>query len=253
MADEKQRSRWLAWEGALNARDLGGYPTADGWQTRWGAAVRSDDPARLTAAGRSALVDYGVRSIVDLRGPKEIDESPEPFAEPGPHGIAYTHVPFIDPHAGPAPAFTTLADDYKGMLDRFNQQVAAIVRAIARAPEGGVLIHCAGGKDRTGIISALLLDLARVPRQTIGADYALSVEYFHATREEWLANGPGDRAAREAELAKYLPRAEVMLEVLAHLDERYGGVEAYLLRTGVMPQEIARLRERLRGARGLGG
>ena len=68
-----ERTRRLAWEGLLNARDLGGYPTADGGETRWGAVVRSDNLTPLTEDGRAALLAYGIRSIVDLRRPEEAE------------------------------------------------------------------------------------------------------------------------------------------------------------------------------------
>jgi protein-tyrosine phosphatase len=160
---EQEQARRLPWEGCLNARDLGGYRTRDGRETQWGAIVRSDNPSTLTDAGKAALVDHGVRTIVDLRTPSEVTEYPNPFAESGSHGIAYHHLSLVDPAGSPAPEFTTLANDYKSMLDRFPDQVGAIMRTIADAPEGGVMIHCMAGKDRTGIMSALLLDLAGVP------------------------------------------------------------------------------------------
>lgn len=248
--EERERTRRLDWEGCLNARDLGGYRTGDGRETRWGAIVRSDSLTPLTETGRAALVEHGVRSIVDLRRPQELEEYPNPFAQPGDHGVAYTNLSLVDPAAslGVLSAdFTTLADDYKRMLDRYAPQMAAIMTAIADAPAGGVLIHCMAGKDRTGQVSALLLDLAGVPRETIGADYALTAEYLRPRDEEWLASGPGERADREKELVKYSPMAEVMIETLAHLDERYGGTARYLLQAGVTPATIAHLRERLLG------
>jgi protein-tyrosine phosphatase len=132
------------------------------------------------------------------------------------------------------------------MLDRFQPAVCEIMRTIAGAPEGGVLVHCHAGKDRTGLVCALLLELAGVDRKTVGADYAQSEEYLRPRVEEWLENRPPDeRAEREKELSKYSPRAEVMVEVLGRLDQRYGSVESYLLQAGVAPQEIACLRERL--------
>jgi protein-tyrosine phosphatase len=245
---EREWTRRLAWEGCLNARDLGGYATQDGLQTRWGAVVRSDSLAALTPAGRAALADYGVRAIVDLRLPGEVDRHPNPFAEPGDHGIAYTNVSFIDPAAiDPAARddFTTLAEDYTRMLDRFRSAVADVMAAIVNAPDGGVLIHCAAGKDRTGLISALLLALVDVPLATIADDYALTAEYLRPREEDWLANGPGDRAEREALLARFTPSAEVMLEVLDNLTRRYGGVERYLTEAGVTPVDLDRLRDRL--------
>jgi protein-tyrosine phosphatase len=242
---EREWTRRLEWEGCLNARDLGGYATLDGRETRWGAVVRSDSLSALTEAGQAALADYGVRTIVDLRLQSEIDEQPNPFAEPGEHGIAYHNLSIIDPAAGFPPDTYTLAENYLWMLDRFGATVAEVLTGIARAPDGGVLIHCAAGKDRTGLVSALLLALAGVPEETIAADYALTAEYLRPRDEEWLEHGPGDRAEREAQAARYAPTAEVMREVLAGLATRRGGVEGYLTGIGVNPADLERLRARL--------
>ena len=243
--EQRQWTRRLAWEGLLNARDLGGYATEDGRETRWGAVVRSAALAALTEAGRAALADYGVRTIVDLRLPDELDREPNPFAEPGDHGIAYTNVSIIDPAAGFPPDTVTLAETYLWSLERFSGLMTQAMEAVARAPEGAVLIHCAAGKDRTGLISALLLGAVGVPAATIADDYALTAELLRPRDLEWLENGPGERAEREAMLARFAPTAEVMLEVLAKLTERYGGVEPYLLAAGVPPGDLERLRERL--------
>lgn len=243
MAVEK-RSRVLAWEGCYNARDLGGYPTVDGKETRWGAVVRCDNPALLTEAGRASVVEHGVRTIVDLRLPDEVRQHPNPFTQPGPHGISYTNISFIDPAAG-EPASETIAKEYSVMLGQFQPQVGEAMKAVARAPEGGVMVHCMGGKDRTGLIAALLLDLAGVPREIIGQDYALTAECLRPLDEKYLEHGPGTREEREALVAKYMPTREVMLEVLTDLDERFGGVEAYLRGAGLTAEDLTHLRERL--------
>ncbi len=245
MATEEKRTRVLSWEGCLNARDLGGYPTENGRETCWGTVVRSDSLTPLTEAGRAALIEYGVRPIVDLRTPDEVERYPNPFAEAGTHGTRYTNASFVDPSIDQRSDFTTLANDYKAMLDGFQAGVATIMQTIASAPQGGVLVHCMGGKDRTGLVSALLLELVGVPRDTIAADYALTAECLRPRDEEWLEKGPGERADRERQLATYMPRTDVMLEVLEYLDEQYGGVESYLLHAGLAPQDITRLRERL--------
>jgi protein-tyrosine phosphatase len=244
--EQREWTRLLEWEGCLNARDLGGYETEDGRETRWGTVVRSDSPAALTEAGRAALAGYGVRAIVDLRLPAELADDPNPFAEPGDHGIAYTNVSFIDPAAAPPDAVSTLAEDYLQMLDRYRQGVAEAMAAIARAPEGAVLIHCAAGKDRTGLISALLLGLVDVPADTIAADYAMTAELLRPRERRWLESlPPEERAEREAMIARYAPTAEVMLAVLEGLEERYGGVEPYLRSTGLSQDDLDRLRDRL--------
>jgi protein-tyrosine phosphatase len=247
---QRQWTRRLAWDDCANVRDLGGYPTADGGQTRWGAVVRADSLAALTPAGRDALLAYGVRAVVDLRLPAEIAERPNPFAEPGDHGIAYTNVSLIDPAAGFPPDTFTLAESYLWDLDRFSGQIAAAIAAVADAPEGGVLFHCAAGKDRTGWISALLLALVGVPDQTVADDYALTAECLRSRNQRWLEHGPGERAEREAILARYAPTAAVMLEVLAGLRRRYGGAEAYLRAAGVTAKDLDRLRARLLGPAG---
>src|SRR6266508_1058308 len=99
MAIERERTRRLAWEGVLNARDLGGYPTAGGRETCWGAVVRSGSLTGLTPAGCEALISYQVRAVVDLRLPDEVADQPHPFAEPADHGIAYANVSFLGPAA----------------------------------------------------------------------------------------------------------------------------------------------------------
>jgi protein tyrosine/serine phosphatase len=243
--EQREWTRLLDWEGCLNARDLGGYPAAGGRETRWGAVVRSDSPAALTEAGRAALAGYGVRAIIDLRLTDEIARHPNPFAEPGDHGIAYTNLSVIDPAAGFPPDTYTMAESYLWMLDRFGGFVAEVMAAIANAPEGGVLVHCAAGKDRTGLVAALLLGLVGVPVETIAADYAMTAELLRPRDQEWLENGPGERAEREAMVARYTPTAEVMTEVLERLAERHGGAEGYLVAVGVAPADLDRLRDRL--------
>jgi protein-tyrosine phosphatase len=246
--EQREWTRLLEWEGCLNARDLGGYPTEDGRETRWGTVVRSDSPAALTEAGRAALATYGVRAIVDLRLPAELADDPNPFAEPGDHGIAYTNVSIIDPAAGFPPDTVTLAENYLWSLERFSGLMAQAMEAVARAPEGAVLIHCAAGKDRTGLISALLLGLVDVPAETIAADYAMTAELLWPREQEWLAGlPPEERAGLGAMVARYAPTAEVMLAVLAGLTERHGGVEPYLRSTGLDAGDLERLRRRLVG------
>ena len=250
MTTEK-RMRWLAWEGCRNARDLGGYPTANGKMTHWGAIVRSDELSALTTAGRASVVAYGIRTIIDVRMLVELERAPNPFASPGNDGIAYTNLSFTDLNE-PRPVFFvtlsddyTFADEYLHRLDRFASRVATIMAAISQASKGGVLVHCAGGQDRTGLVCALLLDLVGVNPEMIAADYALSAEIRWPEDVDWLEHGPRSRDERERELERWAPRAHVMMKVLARLAARYGGAEGYLLHTGMTGEEVEHVRARL--------
>ena len=170
--------RHLDWHGCANARDLGGLPAAGGRTTRVGALIRSDAVDRLTAAGWSALAAYGVRTVVDLRNDDELPPDPAPR----PAGITTLHLPLdgIEDRAfwerwTSGPQFGTPLY-YRPFLDRFPERVARVIAAVADAPAGGVVVHCVGGRDRTGLVTLLLLALAGVDLQDIADDYALSAE-----------------------------------------------------------------------------
>ena len=245
------RSRDLDWDGLLNARDLGGHPTEDGGETRWGSVVRADSVRQLTEAGWQAVVDYGVRTIVDLRSDEELAEDP-PAEKP----VEAVHVSFFDSRpdvfeeveqasVAAADHASATRDVYLIFLEHFRSNVAAAIRAVANAPDGGVVVHCHGGKDRTGLVSAFLLRLAGVPIEEIATDYSLSEERLRTRHEEWFA-----QAADEAELER-LHRisktpASSMVQVLDELERRYGSIAGYLKAGGATDEELERARSRLR-------
>lgn len=241
--------RRLPWDGSHNARDLGGYATTSGEVTVHGRVVRADTLQRLTEEGQAAVVAYGVRTIIDLRLPVELEIGPNPFASRQNCEINYLHRSLLDPEQllelGIA---EDLAEHYRQNLNASSTRISAILETIANAPDGGVLFHCQGGQDRTGLISAFLLDLAGVPEETIVADYALTQECLRELNNDHLENGPGERADREQELAFFTPRAEVMIETLAFLHQEYGGPSAYLRQSGVSDATAGQLRNRLLGS-----
>lgn len=246
------RIRWHTWEGCMNTRDLGGYPTVDGAVTRWGAVVRSGSLVSLTACGLAALLDSGLRTVIDLRSPGELADYPGPFASGSVRGVCFRNIALSDPGTPPwHPSSsqpgepTTLADDYIARLERSPARIVAIMTAITRAAAGGVLIHCAAGKDRTGIISGLLLDVVGVAGEVIAEDYALSERVLWPNDAHWLEHGPGDRAGREKLFTWRSARAEVMLRVLAWLHDRHGGAVGYLQTSGISVPDVEWLRERL--------
>jgi protein-tyrosine phosphatase len=246
------RSRDLVWDGLLNVRDLGGHPTEDGGETRFGEIVRADTVRRLSDAGWQALLDYGIRTIVDLRTDGERQADP-----PAELPVQVVHVPFLEEdeevfeevEAAAASAVdyaTATREVYLIFVERFRSNVAAAITAIAAAPEGGVVVHCMGGKDRTGLTTAFLLRLSGVPIAEIAADYALSEERLRPRHEAWLAEAETD-AERERLRRIHATPSESMVGVLEELERRYGSVEEYL-RAGGAPEDIGeRVRARLRG------
>jgi protein-tyrosine phosphatase len=240
--------RHLAWDACYNIRDVGGYPTTDGRQTRWGALVRADNLCRLTAQGQSALVAYGVRTIVDLRSPNELEESPHPFAAAPNPSIAYRNLPLLDSSdAALQEAMKAAGSAAKNLLVwcQFSRSnLARIVSAVAEAENGGVLIHCHAGKDRTGFVVAVLLALAEVTPEAIAEDYALSDTYLQPIFEDILRKAEPEK--HEQIMQSMASRADAMLTLLSFIEAEHGGIRPYLLDSGVHPRRLERVRERLR-------
>jgi protein tyrosine/serine phosphatase len=135
---------------------------------------------------------------------------------------------------------------YLVFLERFRANVAAAFAAVAHAPDGAVVVHCMGGKDRTGLLVALLLRVAGVDDAQIADDYALSEERLRPRHEAWLAEA-GTEAERERIKRIAATPAESMLGVLTELERRYGSVDAYLRAGGLGEEELELVRKRLRG------
>jgi protein-tyrosine phosphatase len=241
--------RALDWPACANARDLGGLPRAGG-VTRRGALVRSDCITYLTDAGRQAMCSYGVTTVIDLRSSGEINGTynDERFPRPEQHlaradGVTYVHCALVDDASmkrlGEA---DNMLDRYLMMLGHRQEAFRDIFTAIANS-EGGLLFHCFAGKDRTGLVAAMVLSLAGVPDEHIGADFAATDAQLAAKYEEWIAaTAPDQRAAMREEL-RCPP--ERILAVLEHLRRTSGGVASYLEAAGVSPADIDSLASRL--------
>jgi protein tyrosine/serine phosphatase len=228
--------RRLEWEGCVNVRDLGGHRTADGRTTAFGSVVRADVIRGLSDVGWEALVSHGVRTVVDLRFHSELEA--DPLREVP---VDVVHVPLLDERDEAAMAaidsWMTTAGAYLEMLERFPPNFAQAVTAIGRAPEGGVLVHCHGGKDRTGLVVALLLALAGVPPEDIAADYGLSAVNLTRLTEEWVA-AAGDENERDRRRRVSRGDPQAMLDVLAELEARYGSIRGYLLGAGAREDDL---------------
>lgn len=240
--------RTLLWPDCYNTRDLGGLPTVDGRVTASGAIVRSDTPARLTAAGQQMLIDYGIRTIIDLRRPDQVAEEPTCSFSTNltdlPHGLNISleqHSADVDELIRQAGA--QRAEVYRITVDHNQQAVAQIMKTVANAPEGGILLHCSAGKDRTGIVAALLLTVVGVPDTLIAEDYVLSQKQLWPLYETLVQEAGGEE--RVGWWLKPVTTPAMILSLLAHLDERYGGVINYLIHAGVSMKTQAQIRTRL--------
>jgi protein-tyrosine phosphatase len=226
--------RDLEWPDCVNVRDLGGLPVADGRETAFGALIRADNVRRLTAEGWAKARAYGVRMVLDLRSHVEREDD-----LPVPPGLEVRTVSLFDDFdsnpayradLGVRLAGADAAEQYRTLyaeaLTRNGQEFAEAVAAIANTRDGGIVFHCVGGKDRTGVLSALLLRLVGVPISLVVADYELSEQRL----------GISDSAP-----------AGVIGPTIEILEARYGSTAGYLRSVGVPDRDISRVRARLLG------
>jgi protein-tyrosine phosphatase len=249
-------SRRLDWPDCRNTRDLGGLPSRTG-VTRSGVLIRSDNVASLTAAGRQAMIEYGVTTVIDLRAESELKGSPgPPFSdfqsssavtsqrtESGSENPVHLHRPLVDDEtASVLNQVATMPDRYMLMVDRRQAAFGAIFNAIAEA-DGPVLFHCFAGKDRTGLIAAMMLSLAGVEGEDIGADYAETDAQLATRYAEWLAKAAPERVEEMRGELRCPP--EWILSTLEHVERTWGGVHSYLEAAGVAQADIDRLSAKL--------
>lgn len=244
-------ARTLAWEGCVNVRDLGGLPLEGGGTTRFGRVVRADNLRRLSATGWVAARRYGVGRVVDLRFLRErTDEAPVP---PGVDVVAVSLFGEHDPEgAARADELVRQAADeagaielfYMDVLDSQRDRVAAALQAVAETDGSAVAVHCFVGKDRTGIVSALLLRLAGVPDEAVADDYAQSGPLVGPLVDDWIAAATDQHERAFRTRVSAAPAAGLM-RVLERIRETWGGEEEYVLEAGVARSEVERLRRLL--------
>ena len=230
-------SRRLEWPDCWNTRDLGGLPRARG-VTRSGVLVRSDSVGHLTPAGLEAMVAYGVTTVIDLRTDAELAGAaadprfrpPHPDARTRADGVTYLHLPLVQDVRRRIAGATTGVGRYIEIVDTRPAAFALVFNALAEA-DGAVLFHCFAGKDRTGIVAAMLLELAGVDRDVIAADYGETDTCLAAQYDLWLAEATPD--AREEIRNDLCCPPDRILGVLDHFDTKWGGAARYLEVAGV--------------------
>lgn len=237
-------ARHIPIEGTHNFRDAGGYITRHGRSLRWGTLFRSDSLHALTVAGRQAVCDLGIRTTVDLRADHEISRFPSVFADC--QDLVYAHLPLSARGTDTqAPEARDLIELNRMFLDLGQASLLSILNALAAPGAFPAVVHCSVGKDRTGLLVALLQELAGATRQDVVADYVLTSLHAATLIEEItpIALAEGRDAVQFARLMEC--RAEVMDETLVYLDDHYGGAERYVRGIGVADAAVASLRQSL--------
>ncbi len=207
-----------------------------------GVLVRSDSIANLTPAGREAMAAYGVTTVIDLRTDAELLRAPNPCADNA--GPTYRHLPLVDDSmmVGLGEA-SGMFERYLWMLDGRPEAFRPIFEAVAAA-DGAVVFHCFAGKDRTGLVAALLLSVAGVPDGAIAADFAETDSQLARRYQEWIAAAAPERRGEMREELRCPP--DRIVGVLDHLRRRWGGLPGYLEEaTGLTPSTIDRLSAKL--------
>ena len=203
------------------------------------------------------MIDYGITTVIDLRAESEVMGSPgPPFAnfqssspiaprkrEADDSMPLYLHLALVDDKTVPTlNEAANMPDRYRLMLDRCQAALGTIFSAIARA-EGPVLFHCFAGKDRTGLVAAMMLSIAGVEPDAIGADYAETDAQLATRYAEWLAKAKPERLEEMRDELRCPP--EWMLGTLEYAEQTWGGVKSYLEAAGVAPADIDRLSAKL--------
>lgn len=227
---EKLVQRRLDIPGTYNLRDVGGYTTADGRTTRWRTVLRSDGLHDVAPRDQALLLQHGLKTVIDMRYTDEVQKQPNPFATSS--DVTYHNISLLDGLSELAAGYKL--DDtgkiYMAALDLCQPRLKLVLDVITAQGGLPVLVHCTAGKDRTGIVVALLLALARVPQETIVEDYAISVEHLRPLR------------VRFGEL---IAEPQAMAAMLQHLDTAYGGIDNYLRLVGLTTDQLDYLRASL--------
>jgi protein-tyrosine phosphatase len=234
--------RRLKLAGTFNARDAGGYPLADGTTMRDGALLRADALARLDDSARETLAAMGLRTIVDLREDAELDTAPDAVVG---LDVTVVHRPVF---RGAHPQVRTLAAVYRMMVDECGPALAAAISALGRPGALPALVHCAAGKDRTGVVIALVQALVGVSDEDIAADYGQTSQYLNADFLKVIQQSRGDTPITDelAAMATACP-PELIVETLTRVRQHHGSVEHYLIQHGCTEQELTTLQVGLGG------
>ena len=267
------KTAWLPLAGVVNARDVGGLPTSDGGTVQYGRLYRSDNLQQLTRDDIEALIGpLGLRSVVDLRTSEELQlEGPGPLTDVD--GVRIHHLSLFPERGARTDAADVRADEpspdpvlpwheensprgprapgstYRTYLFERPDSIVTALRIIAE-PDGATLVHCAAGKDRTGVVVALALSEVGVDRDAVVADYVATSERIRDVLRRLAATPTYARDVDTDDVDnvdRHLPRPDTMHALLTQIDEQDGGVRNWLRNHGWTEQDATALRIRLLG------
>jgi len=242
-------TRQLTVRGAYNIRDLGGYTTATGAPVPWRRFLRADCLHRLDEGEPERLHFEGLRMVVDLRTAREVRDAPSRFARM--RGVEWVNLPLFDALSPAALAEVEVPDGhpllamYITAVETRGDAIMTILTRIAQVREGTVMFNCTAGKDRTGVIAALLLGLAGVSHTDIIADYTLTQSLIPELVAEFLSLSRSNGGDVEAYATLLESPASAMAGLLGHLDMQYGSVMGYFDHIGMPVGTLSRLQVRL--------
>lgn len=230
----------------FNARDLGGFATAKGKITAFGRFLRTDAPTRLHDSDLQYLLNYPVRTVIDLRSPSEFADLPHALKNID--QISYYNIPLLGHDLGEGVARAQpgrsgqpipLADLYIHLLDQTKPLMGQVFMQMLQAEPGAILFHCAHGKDRTGLVAAILLMLAGVSDSDIIANYQVSYTYLKPLFATFWHNIPDESKPY------FNTNPENMELTLKYFYANYASAENYLEQCGLTMADIELLRERI--------
>jgi protein-tyrosine phosphatase len=240
-------ARRIALPGTFNVRDLGGYPTQSGGTIRDGRLFRGDSLHRLDDVGREMLRQLGVRTVFDLRRASERDAYPSAVS-----GIRIVEVPIVE-----AESIAAMPSEDWQLLDIYlellHNRGAAISGIAAQLTDDTLpaLVHCMAGKDRTGVLVAVLLSALEVPDEYIVADFAASAALLSGEFRQETTSRLTEHGVPESVIVRILAaEPDHIASVLRVIDEEYGGGAQYLLEHGLTRDQLATLERELVAPKG---
>lgn len=229
-------ARRLKFTHILNCRDLGGYQTEYG-VTKFGRFLRAGVVEVPDDSEIKALEAYGVNTVIDLRGDFEVNDMQTELGRI--NGCKHMNISLYEANVANANGeMGQLGEIYSMIVDENRDKIRTVLEAIADADDGCLFYHCFFGKDRTGILTLLLLTIAGADEDDIIADYEVTYSYIRRYVDEHA-----DTLWSKDRTFHY-SKAETLITLIEHINEKYGSVYDYILSTGISEEKIIKIRNK---------